>query len=83
MSSAKGENAIKLKSGNTCEEHGSGGVRFIISRNTIEMVKKYRVVTNRIAYIIIEINPKTAIQIIQVYAPASSHEDEKLVSFTK
>lgn len=82
----KGIDCIKLNSGQTLfysgkEDRGIGGVGILISKNYSKQITKFKAISDRVLFIIIQINQKTSIKVIQAYAPTSTHEDEEVESF--
>lgn len=81
-----GEDWIKLNSGNVLIHKGgidgtTGGVGFIIKKNMTSLIKSYRSISDRVAYIIVKISANLKLKIIQVYAPTSKHSEEAVEMF--
>lgn len=82
----KGVECIKLNSGQMLfysgnEDRAIGGVGILINKKYSNKVIKYRAISDRVLFITIRINQKTAIKIVQTYAPTSTHEDEEVERF--
>ena len=81
----KGEGCLTLntschtfyyKGGDTCHR----GVGFMVNKNIAGNVTSFKSVSNRLAQLTIRINDKYILNIIQVYLPTSSHEDQEVES---
>ena len=80
----KGENLIRLESGNmlyTIGETSYAGVGFLVNKKIVSNVASYKGYNERVAKLTVSINKKYNVNIIQVYAPTSSHEDEEIEEF--
>ncbi|KAK4873278.1 hypothetical protein RN001_015307 [Aquatica leii] len=79
-----GENKTSLISGhilyqkNSDVNHHIGGVGFMVNKKIKHAAFKYHLMSERVIYIIIRLNNRYNMQIINVYAPTSSSENEKL-----
>jgi len=79
----RGESIKKLASGNILFTNGKkdkcqSGVGFLINKSLANNVVEFKSVSDRLAFIIIKINTKFSIKIVQVYAPTTAHEDEEV-----
>ena len=81
----KGEHLVQLNSGHVLYTKGGeksvGGVGFLVNKNIKDRVVEYRGDSSRVASLTIKINAKYHLQIVQVYAPTSTHEDEEVEEF--
>lgn len=81
----KGENQLTLKSGNlfyhTGEESGLRGVGFLIHKKHAKRVLDIKSISPRVIYMILGLNQKYSLKIIQAYAPTTGHPDEEAESF--
>ena len=77
---------MQLNSGNILmwkgyENKSKAGVRFLINRNIAGNVKAFTALNERVAKITIQLNKSYKIQVVQVYAPTTSHSDEMVEKF--
>ena len=63
------------------DENNIGGVGFIINKTITSNVTKYTALSNRVAYIKLNVSNHCDIKIIQVCAPTTSYEDEIVEHF--
>lgn len=82
----RGEQCLDLNSGNRLYYTGNenetyGGVGFLIRKNLIPYITTYKSVSDRVAYIILELPKENKIKLIQVYAPTTTHQDEEVEIF--
>ena len=82
----KGENKIQLKSGNIIywkghDDRSESGVGFLINKEIVGNIINFKAINERIITITIRLNRKYKIQIIQVYAPTTSHDDKEIEDF--
>lgn len=52
------------------------GVGFLVNKSTEGLVVQYERKSSRVALLTMKINSKCQLQVVQVYAPTSSHDDE-------
>ena len=78
---------MHLNSGHVLYTNGGeksiGGVGFLINKNIKDRLVVFRGDRSRVASLIIKINAKYYLQVVQVYAPTSTHEDEEVEEFYK
>ena len=79
----KDECKLQLNSGNILfwkgyDNKSEAGVGFLINKNIAGNVTDYKAINERIIKIIIQLNKKYTIQLIQVYAPTTSHSDDEV-----
>ena len=79
----RGESIKKLESGNILFTKGKNdkcqsGVGFLINKALANNVVEFKSVSDRLAFVVIKINTKYSVKIIQVYAPTTAHEDEEV-----
>lgn len=82
----RGEEQISLKSGNTFyyrgnEESSDGGVGFIIHKRLVSNILHLESISPRVCFVVIKLNQRYSIKVIQVYAPTSTHTDEEVEMF--
>ena len=82
----KGENCLRLKSGNLLyycgEPNGKlNGVGFLVNKTIVDKISVLEGTSGRIARLVLKISERYKIQIVQVYAPTSTHSDEEIESF--
>ena len=81
----KGEHLVQLNSGHvlyiTGGEKSLGGVGFLVNKSIKDRVVEFRGDNSRVASLSTKINTKCYLQAVQVYAPTSTHEDEKVEEF--
>ena len=53
----------------------------LLVKKLVDKIKSYKRLSNRIAYTVLEIKEKVKMQIIQVYAPTQSYEEEEAENF--
>jgi hypothetical protein len=80
----RGEELTELRSGSMFyykgrENDSNSGVGFLVNRNIKNKVINYRNSGDRIAQITLQISERYRLQIIQVYAPTSTHDEEEVV----
>ena len=76
-----GENMQKLASGNILYTRGhdaksQAGVGFIVHKDIATNILEFRSASERVAMLVVKINSKYSVKIIQVYAPTSAYDDE-------
>ena len=79
-----GEEMMQTEGGNVLCWSGSRGARgtgFWVSRRWKDNIVDYYSKSDRISVLILRINRRTALKLIQVYAPTSNSEDEEVESF--
>jgi endonuclease/exonuclease/phosphatase family metal-dependent hydrolase len=79
----RGESIKKLKSENILFTKGKNdkcqsGVGFLINKTMTNNVVEFKSVSDRLAFIVIKINKKYNVKIIQVYALTTAHEEEEV-----
>jgi exonuclease III len=78
----KGEQLEQLPSGHVLYTKGGeesiGGVGFLVNKNIKDRVVKYEGESSRVASLTLKVNSRYQLQVIQVYAPTSSHSDEEV-----
>jgi hypothetical protein len=79
----RGEKFIELQSGHQfyyigMDKKSLAGVGFIIHKKWTRYISEVKGVNERLAQITLKLNKKYSINIIQVYAPTTSHEDEEV-----
>lgn len=82
----KGENLVKLESGNTfycrgMDNASKHGVGFLIKNHIADRVISYTSINERIAKLRIQLSKMQTLQVIQVYAPTSQYSDEEIDEF--
>jgi len=82
----RGENQIALKSGHLLQYKGEeniarGGVGFMVHKKHIKDIVKIESICSRVIYLILKLNKRYTIKIIQVYAPTTDHNDEEIENF--
>ena len=75
-----GENVIKLASGNILyisgtPRGGQSGVGFIVNKLIAGNITEFKCASDRVAMILVKLNSKCTLKIIQVYAPTSAHHE--------
>ena len=58
-----------------------GGAGFLVNKNTKDRLVEFRGDSSRVASLAIKINKKYYIQVVQVYSPTSTQEDEEVEEF--
>ena len=78
----KGEQLKQLQSGHVLytigENESVGGVGFLVNKNIKDRVIEYEGESSRVTSLTLKVNSKYQLQVIQVYAPTSSHNDEEV-----
>jgi endonuclease/exonuclease/phosphatase family metal-dependent hydrolase len=79
----KGESLQQLTSRNMLytrgtDKGGSSGVGFLVHKDLAGMVTDYKSTTDRVAMIVIKLNSKYSVKIIQAYMPTTGHDDKEL-----
>ena len=81
----KGEHLVQLSSGHVLYTKGGeqsiGGVGFLVNKNIKERLVEFRGDSSRVASLTFKINTKYYLQVVQVYAPTSTHADEEVEEF--
>lgn len=82
----RGEGLVTLKSGHSFyyageEDKSEGGVGFIINKRLKNQILTVKKISTRVVYLVLKLNEKYNIKVIQVYAPTSSHPDEEVDIF--
>ena len=76
---------MQLNSGHVLYTRGGeksiGGVGFLVNKDIKDRVVEFTGDSSRVASLTIKINTKYYLQVVQVYAPTSTHEDEKVEEF--
>ena len=62
-------------------EKSVGGVGFLVNKNIKDRVLEYRGDSSRVASFTIKINTKYHLQVVQIYTPTSTHDDEEVEEF--
>ena len=57
------------------------GVGFLVNKNIEDNVVEYKEISDRVAYLKLQINRQYTMKVIQVYAPITSHDDEAVEDF--
>lgn len=78
-----GENLENLQSGNLLytrgKEHDSqSGVGFLIHKDIAKNVTDYKSTSDRVAMIVLQLNNRYSMKIVQVYMPTTAHPDEEI-----
>ena len=63
------------------ENEKSSGVGFLINSSIVGNVLKFDSLSDRVAYVIIRLNKRYTLKVIQVYAPTSQSSDEEIEKF--
>ena len=82
----KDENYFDLRSKNIFYYKGNqkgqnGGVDFLIHQRLRNNIVEFEGISDRVARVVIKLNERYNLQIIQVYAPTTSHTDEEVEDF--
>ena len=82
----KDEGMLELKSGHSFYFKGNktgqnGGVGFLVNKRLKNNILEVEGVSDRLAKIEIKLSKRYNVQIIQVYAPTSSHTDDEIEEF--
>ena len=81
----QGEHLVQLKSGHVLYTKGGeqyiGGVGFLVNKDIKDIVVEFRGGSSRVASLTIKINTTYYLQVVEVYAPTSIHEDEEVEEF--
>jgi len=77
-----GERITTLESGHILYQknrnHQMGGVGLLVNKSIKSRVTKYCAISSRVIYIILKLNHRYDMQIINIYAPTSSANDEEV-----
>ncbi|XP_072397946.1 uncharacterized protein [Diabrotica undecimpunctata] len=81
-----GEQCMYLNSGNRLYYTGKidetyGGIGFGVKKYLTPYISTYKSVSDRVAYIIIDLDDKAKIKVIQVHAPTTTHQEEVVEMF--
>jgi endonuclease/exonuclease/phosphatase family metal-dependent hydrolase len=76
-----GETISQLNSGNVLytighEKKSQAGVGFLVHKDIAKNIMEFKGISERTAMLVVKINSKCSIKIIQAYAPTSAHSDE-------
>src|SRR5271167_45439 len=75
-----GESITKLVSGNVLytigQDKSQAGVGFLVHKDIAKSVMEFKGASERTAMLIVKLNSKYSVKIIQVYAPTSAYSDE-------
>jgi hypothetical protein len=81
----KGEHLANTEGGHILYTIGGDapqrGVGFLVHRNIKDKIIKFEGLNDRVASLTMKINSKYQLQIIQVYAPITSHDDDEVEEF--
>lgn len=82
----RGEDQIILKSGHMLHYRGeenssNGGVGFLVHKKYIPDIIKIESICPRVIYLVLRLNSRYKLTIIQVYAPTTSHSEEETEEF--
>lgn len=82
----RGEEQQILKSGHLFhyrgEEHtSSGGIGMIVHKKHIPKITKIETISTRVILLILKLNSRYSLKVIQVYAPTTGHTDEEVEKF--
>lgn len=82
----RGENQVTLRSGNLfhyrgLEEKSEGGVGFIVHKRHLANIKDIKSISSRVIYLVIKLNTRYSLKIIQAYAPTSDSDEEDIEVF--
>ncbi|XP_072377789.1 uncharacterized protein [Diabrotica undecimpunctata] len=77
----RGEQCMHLNSGNRLYysrkiDETNGGVGFLVKKYLTPYISTYKSVSDRVAYIIIDLDNKTKNKVIQGYAPTTTYQKE-------
>ena len=76
---------MQLDSGNILytrgEEISIGGLGFLVNNNIKDKIVEYKGVSSRVASLTLKISSKYQLQVVQVYATTTSHDDEEVEEF--
>ncbi|XP_072048728.1 craniofacial development protein 2-like [Amphiura filiformis] len=80
----RGEELVELRSGSMFYYKGrdndsNSGVGFLVNKNIKDKIISYRHSGDRIAQIIIQLSERYRLQIIQVYATTTNHDEEEVI----
>lgn len=78
-----GENLEHLQSGNLLYTRGKenvsqSGVGFLIHKEIAKNVTEFKSTSDRVAMIVLKLNSRYSMKIVQVYMPTSTHPDEEI-----
>lgn len=80
-----GENQLTLNSGNVLfyvgEEKAIRGVGFLVHKKYVKQIVDVKKISSRVIYIILQLNTKYSIQIIQTYAPTSDYSEKEVENY--
>lgn len=62
-------------------KNGQGGVAILIHKSIQHMVCKTKAISERVVYIILELNNRYKLQVIQAYAPTATSSNEEIELF--
>ena len=78
----RGEQLEQLSSGHVLFTKGGeesiGGVGFLVNKNIKDRIVQFEGESSRVASLTLKVNSRYQLQVIQVYAPTSSHSDEEV-----
>lgn len=79
----KDENQLILQSGNRFyhkgeEDSSEGGIGFIVHKRHKNNIKQIKIISVRVTYLILKLNSKNDIKLIQAYAQTFNHADEEV-----
>eukprot|EP00794_Sanderia_malayensis_P008020 gene8020-8879_t len=79
----RGEGLVELQSGTMFYYKGrdndsNTGVGFLVNKNLKKKIVSYLNAGDRVAQIVIQLNKRYRLQVIQVYAPTSTHDDDEV-----
>lgn len=82
----RGENQVTLRSGNLfhykgLEDKSEGGVGFIVHKRHLASIKEIKSISSRVIYLVIRLNTRYSLKIIQAYAPTSDSDEEDVEVF--
>ncbi|KAL1446846.1 hypothetical protein WDU94_003496 [Cyamophila willieti] len=82
----KGEECLKLKSGNVLyykgDEDGKyNGIGFLVNKEIGQNIITMEGSSSRVGRLVLKLNDRYKLQIVQAYAPTSSHTDEEVEQF--
>ncbi|XP_041980242.1 craniofacial development protein 2-like [Aricia agestis] len=79
----QGEDTMTLPSGHLFYfregDHTSrGGVGFLVNKSLVDNVVEISSVSERVAYLVLRLTDRYSLNIVQVYAPTSTHSDDQM-----
>lgn len=82
----KGEAEMTLQSGNVLyykgdENMSEGGVGFLVHKRHKDSIVQFEYVSLRVAFMVLKLNDRYSLKIIQVYAPTSTHSEDEIENF--